>query len=308
MVEGRYQEAFNAARLKMADRPGDLGPIVAASDALRLLSRYTDAEVGYNRVLAVDPARDRALRGRSMTRRSLGRDADAEADLRALLSLPLAGAIVSQSSALYGFERHDDGYRLIQAALPGIHDPMVARILTSFLPMFEYGLGQPDKALAHLDEVLRFIPNDAGLHELRALILIDLGRSPEAIDEVRGSLAAKPHHPSYLETFGIAVRMSGDAMGAHQPLALSTEVRPSDPRARSELVLCLTQIGRLGEARAALETLPGYTVREPWVAYARAALAVAGGSRDEASALLAEARRIRPELGVRAGVDPLFRE
>ena len=308
MVEGRYQEAFNAARLQMADRPGDLGPIVAASDALRLMSRYADAEIGYNRVLAVDPARDRALRGRALTRRSLGRDADAAADLQTLLSMPLAGAIVSQSSALYGFERHDQGRRLIQAALPGIHDPMVARILTSFLPMFEYGLGQPDRALAHLDEVLGFLPDDAGLHELRALILIDLGRSPEAIGEVRGSLASKPHHPSYLETLGIAVRMSGDAMGAHQPLALSTEVRPSDPRARSELVLCLAQIGRAGEARAALETLPGYAVREAWVAYARAALAVAGGTPDEAVALLTEARRIRPELGVRAGVDPLFRE
>ena len=131
-----------------------------------------------------------------------------------MLSLPLARAIVSQASVLYGFERPDDGYRLIQAALPGVHDPMVARLLTSFLPMFEYGLGQPDRALAHLDEVIRFIPNDAGLHELRALILIDLGRSPEATAEVRGSLASKPHHPSYLETLGIAVRISGDAMGA----------------------------------------------------------------------------------------------
>jgi len=308
MVEGRYQEAFNAARLQMADRPGDLGPIVAASDALRLMSRYADAEVGYNRVLVVDPERDRALRGRALTRRTLGRDTDAEADLRALLSLPLAGAVVSQASVLYGFERHDQGYRLIQAVLPGINDPMVARILTSFLPMFEYGLGQPDRALGHLDDVLRFIPNDAGLHELRALILIDLGRFPEAIAEVRGSLSSKPRHPSYLETLGIAVRMSGDAMGAHQPLALSTEVRPSDPRARSELVLCLTQIGRVGEARAAVETLPGYAVREPWVAYARAALAAAGGTPEEAVALLVEAKRIRPELGVRATVDPLFRE
>lgn len=304
---GRYQEAFNAARLHMADHPAETEPVLAASEALRLMSRYADAETGYSRVLQLAPANDRALRGRALTLRRLGRDAEAEADLRTLLALPVYQAAPSQASALYGFERHEDGERLIESALSAVQHPAAARILTSFAAMFSYGLGHTEQALRQLDGVMPATPDDPSLRELRALILIDLGRFPEALDEIRKALAAKPQHPAFLETLGIATRMSGDAAGAYQPLSLSIEVRPSDPRARSELALGQIQGGRLGDARAALETLPGYALRDPFVAYARAALAAAGGSADEAVALLNEARRLRPELGVRAGIDPLFR-
>ena len=304
---GRYQEAFNVARLHMADRPADSEPVLVAADALRLMSRYADAETGYSRVLQLVPANHRALRGRALTLRRLGRDAEAEADLRTLLALPVYEAAPSQASALYGFERHEDGERLMTSALSAVQHPAAARILTSFAAMFSYGLGHAEQALRQLDGVMPATPDDPSLRELRALILIDLGRSREAVDEVRKALAVKPQHPSFLETLGIATRMAGDATGAYQPLSLSIEVRPSDPRARSELALGQIQVGRLVDARAALETLPGYALRDPFVAYARAALAAAGGSVDEAVGLLNEAKRLRPELGVRAGVDPLFR-
>lgn len=101
--------------------------------------------------------------------------------------------------------------------------------------------------------------------------------------------------------------MSGDAGAALQALVLSTETRPSDPRARSELALCHLQLGKVGEAKAAIETLPGYALRDPFAQYAQAALAVAGGDSGAAIGFLREARRLRPELGLRAGFDPLFR-
>jgi Flp pilus assembly protein TadD len=174
--------------------------------------------------------------------------------------------------------------------------------------MFLYGLGRPDQALYQLETVLPATPDDPSLRELRALILVDLGRAVEAVDDVRRALAQKPQQPSFLETYGIAVRIAGDARSAYQSIALSTDTRPGDPRARSEMALVQIQVGRLGDARAALETLPGYMQRDPFVAYARAALAAAGGARDEAIGLLGDASRVRPELGVRAGVDPLMRQ
>jgi Flp pilus assembly protein TadD/Zn-dependent protease len=307
MSLGRYQEAFNAARVEMADRPADPEPVLVASDALRLMGRFADAELGYARVLQQTPANDRALRGRALTLRRLGRDAEAEADLRTLLALPVPQAGISQASALYGFERHQEGYQLTTAALLSAQNPALARVLTSFLAMFLYGLGRPDQALYQLDTLLPATPDDPSLRELRALILVDLGRSTEAIDDVRRALAQKPQQPSFLETYGISLRFAGDARPAYQSIALSTDTRPGDPRARSEMALVQIQAGRLGEARAALETLPGYLQRDPFVAYARAALAAVGGATDEAIGLLSEASRLRPELGVRAGVDPLMR-
>jgi Flp pilus assembly protein TadD len=177
----------------------------------------------------------------------------------------------------------------------------------SYVAMFEYSLGREDEALNHVDELLGGALEDAAIHELRALILIDLGHSGDAIVEARRAVALMPHHPVYMETLGIAVRMSGDAATALQPLTYSATMRHSDPRARAELAVCYIQLGRVGEARAALETLPGYALRDPFAAYARAALAAAGGASDEAIGLLLEARRLRPELAVRAGVDPVFR-
>jgi Flp pilus assembly protein TadD/Zn-dependent protease len=307
LAMGRYQEAFNVARPRMAENPADPEPLLVASDALRLMGSYADAEIGYSQVLRLVPANHRALRGRALTLRRLGRDTEAEADLRTLLALPVFDAAPSQASALYGFERHEEGELLVASAISAIGHPAATRILTSFAAMFSYGLGHAAWALQQLDGVMPATSAEPSLRELRALILIDLGRFPEALEEVRKALLAAPQNPAFLETLGIATRMAGNAAGAYQPLWLSTEARPGDPRARAELALGQIQAGRLGDARGALETLPAPLARDPFVAYARAALAAASGSSDEAVAFLNEARRERPELGVRAAVDPLFR-
>src|ERR1035437_6774676 len=109
LMQGRYQDAFNVARVAMNDHPTDVGPILMASDALRLMSRYGDAQWGYDKVVGAEPANRRALRGRAFTLRHMGRGAEAEADLRALLALPSDGALISQAAALYDADRHEEG-------------------------------------------------------------------------------------------------------------------------------------------------------------------------------------------------------
>lgn len=307
MLDGRYQEAFDLARVAMTDHPTDPGPILLASDALRLMSRYTDADWGYDKVLGAEPGNPRALRGRAYTRRHLGRDADADADLRTLLALPRSMAAIPQAAALYDANRPAEGYALVSEFVPAGQNPVLITVVKTYVVIFEYALGREDEALRHIDELVEATPDDPGLREQRALILIDLGRFGEATADARAALGTKPQHPSYMDTLGVAARMSGDAASALQAFNLSTEARPSDPRARSELAICHVQLGRLGEARAALETLPGYAMRDPFAQYARAAVAVAGGDPASAIGFLTEAARLRPELGVRAGVDPLFR-
>ena len=173
--------------------------------------------------------------------------------------------------------------------------------------MFEFVLGREEEALRHAEELIRDMPGRADLHEQRALILCDMGRFDEARIAAGRALAGAPKHPEFLDTMGIVERMAGNPGAALPRLVDSAVARPSYPRARAELAVCQVQLGRVGEATAALETLPRYALRDPFVTYAQAALAIARGADDDAIVFLREAGRVRPELGIRAGVDPLFR-
>lgn len=304
IVDGRYLDAFNAARLAMVDAPADPAPVLTAADALRLMGRYGDAEWGYGQVLERGPS-SRGLRGRATVRRRLGKTAEAEADLELLLSMPPENTVI-QAAALYDAYRLRDGYRLVSQALAGADSPEMAHTLLTFKAMFEWALGRPVEALGHIDESLRVMPDRPDLRHQRALILVDLGRLVEARAETVYTLARKPLHPEYHETLGFVERMAGNPAAGIQPLTFSAEARPGDPRARAELAACQVQAGLIGEATAALETLPGYLLHDPFVAYARAAHAVAQGWADQAVSFLREASAQRPELGLRASLDPIF--
>ncbi len=307
MAEGRYQEAFDATRLAMADRPSDIGAIVLAADALRLMTRYADAEWGYNQVLLRDPGMGHALRGRHLVRLGLGRDAEANADLEALLALPRATNAIHQASALATAGRPVEARQLIVEALGSPQSPPIQRVLQNLDAVYIYMLGQMDEALGRVDQLLRSQPGDPATHELRALVLCDLGRFDEALDEARRALSGAPKHPEFHQTLGLVMRMGGDAAAALPHLIESAVARPNGARPRGELITCYAQLGRVAEARAALETLPGFAARDPFVAYARAALATSGGAADAAVELLKQAATARPELAVRARVDPVLR-
>jgi Flp pilus assembly protein TadD/Zn-dependent protease len=307
IVEGRYQEAFNAARLAMADRPSDLGPIVLAADALRLMTRYADAEWGYNQALLRDPGSGHILRGRHLVRLAMGRDAEAAADLQALLALPRDTNAIFQASALAAVDRPADSRRLVLEALGSAQSLPVQRALMNLDAVYLYLLGQEQEALGRVDALLHSQPGDPAVHELRALILCDLGRFDEALGEARRALAGAPKHPEFHQTLGLTERMAGNAAAALPHLVESAVARPNGARPRGELIICYAQLGRVSEANAALETLPGWAARDPFVAYSRAALAISGGAVAAAVGLLKQAATSRPELGVRAGVDPVFR-
>lgn len=306
LLQGLYQEAFDSACVAMADHPADLELTLVAADSLRLMSRYSDAETGYGEILKRDPKHSLALRGRACARRLLGRDAAADADLQELLALSPTDAVVAQAVALYDAYRYEDGLRLVVDALPAAQNAVVARTLKSYFALFEEALGREDEALRHTDELVGAEPGRADLHEQRALILCDLGRFDEAGAAAGRALAGAPKHPELLETLSIVERMAGNPSAAISRLVDAAVARPALPRARAEVALCQLQLGRVGQARAALDDLPEFAARDPFVIYARAALAAASGATDEATGLLCDAQRVRPELGVRAGVDPLF--
>jgi tetratricopeptide (TPR) repeat protein/Zn-dependent protease len=304
LIEGRYDEAFALARSQMAANPDDFGAVVVASDALRLMTRYADALWGYDLVLSRIPGAPHALRGRICTL-LLGRRPEAEADLARLMALPHAEHAVTQASALYQANRYADGYSLLRDAL-AVAGAAQRQHFESMTAVFEYALGMSDQALRRTDAALAEAPGNAALHELRALILVNLGRFDEARASARHALAGAPRHPEFHQTMGLVERISGNAPAALDHLTGTAVACPYGSRPRSELAACFVALGRIPEASAALDALPAYDAGDPFVLYARATVAAAAGKSDEAAAFVAAATAIRPELGIRAGLDPLL--
>ena len=306
LAQGLYDEAFRAACVRMAKSPAEIGPILDGADALRLMTRYDDSVTGYNEALKIDLYEPRALRGRASSLRRLGRSGAADDVLGALLSLPMEKAASAQVVGLGEAGRYREAHDLAVRAIPCAPNPAIARALRLLASNYNHTLGRDDEALRVADELIAGEPGEAAFHEMRAVILCDLGRFQEARSSARRALAGRPKHPELMETAGAVERMAGNAEAARTLLVDAAVARPNDPVARAELALCQVQLGRLDVAKTALATLPPFAGQDPFVMYAKAALACADGAHDAALALLTEARRSRPHLGRRAGVDPIF--
>ena len=302
--QGRYREAFETVQGHLAGHPDDLGAYALGADALRLLTEYEASLRGYDTVLSRMPADAHSLRGRICDLVALGRREEALAEL-ARLTPTTGGAAISLASSLYALDLHADGYRYTHSPMSG--DPRILRAMGNMAVVFEYATGRLDEALGHVEALLGQAPGEPDLHELRALILVDLGRAGEARAEIGESLRAAPDHPEFKQTLGLIERLAGNPRAALGPLLESARLRPHGARPRGELIACYAQLGDLMEARSALETLPGYARRDPFVAYGEAAIAAVSGSTDEARRQLGVAVAARPELGLRANRDPLFR-
>ena len=167
--------------------------------------------------------------------------------------------------------------------------------------------GYPEAALRHADELIATRPDMAGVHEIAALALLQLGRFDEGLVRARHALTGAPRHPELIETVGIAERLSGRPTAAVDLLVAAATARPNLPRARAELSACFTQLGRHAEAAAALDSLPAWSAEDPSVLYARACILSAAGRIPEAEDQIERAAQMRPALGWMARVDPLLR-
>lgn len=304
---GRYQEAFAIIQSHLSSVPEDMLATALGADTLRLMSDYENSLRGYDAVLARNRADAHALRGRIADLVALGRRAEALRDLEQLAALRTPAGSLSLASAFYALDLHHDGYSLTHSPMGG--DATFRRAMDGLASIFEYSTGELDVALAHTDARLAESAGDPEIHELRALILVDMGRFAEARTEALRATNLAPQHPEFKQTLGFVLRMGADprdAPAALRALVESATARPHGARARGELIAGYVQFGDYVEARAAFETLPGYAREDPFVIYGQAALAVASGQFEESRRLLAAAAEKRPELGIRAQRDPIF--
>lgn len=309
LINGRNEEALEAIDAALTRNPNDTDALFERATVLRLMTRYEAAEAAYTQLLEQKPEMVAALSGRAMVRSAVGKDAEAQADLEAMAVEPASGPSddFGRVIALYVGFRYEEAAGVIETGLAGPgRDPAQRSQLRAMQSIISEALGHPDVALQQVDAALRDRPDDFMLHEIRALVLIGLGRPREATRSARRALDVAPRNPELLETMGVAERFDGRADAALPRLLAAAVARPELPRGRAELSACFTQLGRFDEARGALQTLPETARRDPFVRYAEACLLGATGDTIEAADRLADAVRVRPGLGRRAAVDPIL--
>ncbi|MDP9484044.1 MAG: tetratricopeptide repeat protein, partial [Chloroflexota bacterium] len=307
---GRADEALVLAEEASRRDPKNREAALARGSALQQLTRYTEAESVYDGLLDAKADDFQALSGRFAARRALGRPDEAAADLAALLTREPVD--VHETSAQFLGLYYDGQYeRALDLLRTRLAQPGVARPEALHLRMLEAAVesvaGYPEAALRHSEEVTGARPDMAGLHEIAALALLQLGQVEAAAIRARRALSGAPRHPELMETVGIAERLAGRPEVALDLLVQSAAARPELPRARAELSICFTQLGRTVEAAAALGSLPAWSADDPFVLYARACILTADGRIAEAAGLVARAAERRPALGWIARVDPLLR-
>jgi adenylate cyclase len=127
--------------------------------------------------------------------------------------------------------------------------------------------GQPQKAIASLERAVELDPSLAVAHGWLGDALCWAGRADEAIASVEKAMRMSPHDPltfGFLHIMGIAhacTRRYEEAIGW---LERSLQLVPSWPPTLLWATSTYAHLGRLDEARAALERLvrvwPGYSL------------------------------------------------
>lgn len=158
----KWQQAAKAS-------PDDAATLTSLGYAYQEAGRYEEALREYDRALTLDPKNLAALYNRTVVLRELGRDADADAGLTALLAIApdhvLAAKALGERYVAQG--RYAEALRVLEPAIRA--NPRYADM--QYLAGYACErLGRAEDAAAHYREALRYAPEmpepSAGLERL----------------------------------------------------------------------------------------------------------------------------------------------
>jgi adenylate cyclase len=115
---------------------------------------------------------------------------------------------------------------------------------------------EPDTAIAAYERAVRLNPNDLGAHGWLGMALVARGRAEEGIAELEQALRLSPKDPQrslWLVTMGMAHFAAERYEMAAEWAQRTLEHDPHDPWAYEVLAASYARLGRIDEARAALE-------------------------------------------------------
>lgn len=116
------------------------------------------------------------------------------------------------------------------------------------------GQGRNDEALAEIERAVALAPNDARNHNIRAWVLTALGQAEAAEEEARLAGRLDPGNPSNLRALGQALFFQRRYSEAVEALERAASLQPDYESTYDLLAAAYGHLGRLPEAKAAVET------------------------------------------------------
>jgi Flp pilus assembly protein TadD len=119
----------------------------------------------------------------------------------------------------------------------------------------EVFMGQHDSAVARLRDAVELNPNFTWAHGDLGVALACAGKAEEAVRSINEAIRLSPRDPFCFLWFyllGFATFLAGRCGEALEHLERSVRLNPSPPGPYRIRAACLSELGRLDEARAAL--------------------------------------------------------
>ncbi len=129
-----------------------------------------------------------------------------------------------------------------------------------------------EAAEAHFSRAFELNPSDSRSYSWRAMLLVRLGRTAEAIEMGSRAVALDPVSPGAITNFGEVYRLAGQPERAIEQYRASQVLDPGHPIEFGNLAVTYPQIGRHAEA---IEAGKGAVEAAPEFGYAHASLAYA---------------------------------
>ncbi len=248
--------------------------------------RLDEAAAAYEKALEIAPGDTAALVHRAEIHSLQGRGAEAETALRKVLAAEPANAAVKALLGQAALERGDfrQAVELLEAALAAV--PAANRLHYPLSRAYR-GLGDPDKAAAHLakvgavgvrapDPVLDAVDSlrtGERAHLENGKRAFNAGRHAEAAAAFRQALVARPESVEARINLAAALSVQGDRPGAVAHLRDALRLEPANATARFNLATLLAGEGATGGDGEAIEHLAAAVAARPEDQEARGFLA-----------------------------------
>ena len=148
--------------------------------------------------------------------------------------------------------------------------------------------GQLDAAAVQYLDMLRYRPEDAGIHNDFGIVLFDQNKIDDAAEQYREALRYRPEMWAARKNLGMCLMRKRDLDGAIAEYRAALDLNPEEPNAHALLGIVL---GRKGDLEGAISEFKQFITKNPEHAFAHANLGLAFVLKNDHASAIPELRR-----------------
>jgi tetratricopeptide (TPR) repeat protein len=164
------------------------------------------------------------------------------------------------------------------------------------LGQYHYERGRYDESASHYAEAVRIRPEVSNFRYDYGVVLLMLGKSPEAAEQFRTALQADARSLDAWHNLGVAQLNEGNADAAVNSLGKALAMDPGSADALAWLGRALWMRGERGKAFACFQKALERDPHEAWAWHGLGVARLAGGKPDEAAAAFRQALQANPGI------------